>query len=52
MLHTKFQGNWPSGSGEEIVLACLSYMGMTATLVMLPRSNIQTLFPSLPEGCI
>ena len=24
MLHTKFQGNWPSGSGEEDVLKVLS----------------------------
>ena len=34
MLHTKFQGNQPSGSGEEDFLRFLPYMGMVAILVM------------------
>ena len=34
MLHTKFQGNLPSGSGEEDFLRFLSYMGVAAILVM------------------
>ena len=32
MLHTKFQGHWPSGSGEEYFLRFLLYMGMAAML--------------------
>ena len=34
MLHTKFRGNRPTGSGEEDFLRFLPYMGMTAILVM------------------
>ena len=34
MLHTKFQGNRPFGSGEEDFLRFLPYMGMVAILVM------------------
>ena len=34
MLHTKFQGHGYIGSGEEIFLRFLSYMGMAAMLVM------------------
>ena len=34
MLHTMFQGNQPSGSGEEDFLRFLPYMGMAAILVM------------------
>ena len=34
MLHTKFQGHRPFGSGEEDVLMFLLYMGMAAILVM------------------
>ena len=30
MLHTKFQGNRPSGSGVEDFLRFLPYMGMAA----------------------
>ena len=33
MLHTKFRGNRPTGSGEEDFLAVL-YMGVAAILVM------------------
>ena len=40
MLHTKFQGNRPSGSGEEDFLRFLPYMGMAAILVMWPGQNI------------
>ena len=40
MLHTKFQGNRPSGSGEEDFLKFLPYMGVAAILVMLPGRNI------------
>ena len=36
MLHTKFNENWPAGSGEEDFLRFLPYMymGMAAILVM------------------
>ena len=35
MLHTKFHGNRPAGSGEEDFLSFfLPYMGMAAILVM------------------
>ena len=34
MLHTKFQGHWSIGSGEEDFLRFLPYMGMVAMLVM------------------
>ena len=34
MLHTKFHGNRPAGSGEEDFLRFLPYMGMAAILVM------------------
>ena len=30
MLHTKFQGHWCIGSGEEDFLRFLPYMGMAA----------------------
>ena len=35
MLHIKFQGHLPFGSGEEDFLRFLPYMGMAAILVML-----------------
>ena len=34
MLHANFQDNKTSGSGEEDFLMFLTYMGMTAILVM------------------
>ena len=34
MLHTKFNGNRPASSGEEVCLRFLPYMGMAAILVM------------------
>ena len=34
MLHTKFRGNRPAGSGEEISKGFLPYIGMVAFLVM------------------
>ena len=32
MLHAKYQPNWHSGSGEEVVRTFLPYMGMAAIL--------------------
>ena len=34
MLHTKFHGNQPAGSGEEDFKGFLPYIGITAILVM------------------
>ena len=34
MLHTKFQGNWPPGSGVEGFEGFLPYMDVAAILVM------------------
>ena len=34
MLHTKFGGNQPAGSGKEDFEGFLPYMGMAAILVM------------------
>ena len=48
MLHTKFQGHWSIGSGEDL-LRFLPYMGMAAMLVMWPRPFEQFF---LPGGCI
>ena len=45
MLHTKFQGHQPFGSGEEDFLRFLSYMGMVAILVMSPGPFEQTFVP-------
>ena len=36
MLHTKFRGNQPRGSGEEDILWFLPYMGIVAILAMRP----------------
>ena len=52
MLHTKFQGHWFIGSGEEDFLRFLPYMGMAAMLVMWPRPFEQLFFPKGPGGCI
>ena len=48
MLHTKFRGNRPAGSGEEDFFKVLPYMGMAAILVMSPGPFIQTFVP-LPK---
>ena len=34
MIHTKFRGNRSNGSGEDDFEGFLTYMGMTAILVM------------------
>ena len=34
MRHTKFQGHWPFGSGEDDFFKFLPYMGMAAILVI------------------
>ena len=38
MLHAKFQGHWPSGSGEEEFLRFWAFLSMAAILVMWPGS--------------
>ena len=52
MLHTKFQGHWSIGSGEEDFFRILSYMVMTAILVMWPRPLEQPFVPKGSGGCI
>ena len=50
MLHTKPQGHWPFGSGEEgffegFFFFFLPYMGVAAILVMWPRPANKLSFP-------
>ena len=52
MLHTKFQGHWSIGSGEEDFLRFLPYMSMAAMLVMWPNSFVKILIPILPQAFI
>ena len=52
MLHTKFQGHWSTGSGEEDFLRFLPYMGMAAMLVIWPRPFEQLFFLKGPGECI
>ena len=49
MLHTKFQGHRPFGSGEEDFLQFLPYMGMAAILVMWPGPFEQIFHSPIPE---
>ena len=44
MIHTKMQGHWPFGSGEDI-FRYLPYMAMVAILVMWPGPFEQTFVP-------
>ena len=50
MLHTKFRGNRPTGSGKEDFLRFLLYMGMAAILVISPGPFIQTFVPPSQGG--
>ena len=50
MLHIKFQGHRSIGSGEQVFLRFLPYMGMAAILVMWSRPFEH--FPKGPVGCI
>ena len=52
MLHTKFQGHWPTGFWEEDFLRFLPYMGMATMLVMWSRQFEQLFFRKGPWGCI
>ena len=45
MMHTKIQGHWPFGSGEEDYFRLLLYMAMAAILVMWPGPFEQTFVP-------
>ena len=51
MLHTKPQGQWPFGSGEDFE-GFLLYMSMVAILVTWPGSFEQTLIPPSQWGSI
>ena len=50
MLHTKFRGSRPAGSGEEEFKGFLPYEGMEAILVMGPASCHQIFIFFLPES--
>ena len=52
MLHTKSQGHWPFGSGEEEFEGFLPYKGAVAILVMWPRPREQTFVPPIQGGSI
>ena len=49
MLHIKFRGNRPNGSGEEILRVFYHYMGVAAILVMCPKYCIQN-FNATAQG--
>ena len=51
MLHTKFQGNHPSSSGEDF-LSFLPYMGIVAILAVIPGPFEQIFNLPLPGCCI
>ena len=46
MLHTKFRGNRPAGSGKKIFKGFLPYVGMAAILVVWPASCHQIFISS------
>ena len=50
MLHTKFQGNWPCGSGAEDFLRFWAFLSMAAILVIRPGPFIQTFVPPSQWG--
>ena len=52
MMHTKIQGHWPFGSGEEDFFQVLSYMAMAAILVMWPGPFEQTFVPPSHKSSI
>ena len=52
MLHTKFQGNWPNGSGKEDFLRFWAFLSMTAILVMWPWPFVYHYFFSSNIGFI
>ena len=59
MLHTKFRGNRPAGSGEEDFKKVFTYMGMGAILVISPASchqifislYLKTFLQNLVQNC-
>ena len=50
-LHTKFQSNRPSGSGEDSFKVFTIY-GHDGHPSHVPRPNIRTFFPPLSGDCI
>ena len=52
MLHTKFQGHLPFGSGEADFLRFLPYMDIAAILFMWPRPFEQSFVPLSHGGSI
>ena len=52
MLHTKPQGHWPFGSGEEDFWKFFTIYGVAAILIMWPRAHKQTFVPPSHWGSI
>ena len=52
MLHIKFQGNQPSGSGEEDFIRFLPYMGIMAILAMRAGPSAKIFNLPLPGCCM
>ena len=47
MLHTKFRGNWPAGSGEEDffkVFTIYGHGGHLGHVTQMPRTNFRSPF--------
>ena len=48
MLHTKFRGNWPAGSGEEDFCRVFTIYGRGSHLghvTQMPRTNVRSPYP-------
>ena len=48
MLHTKFRGNWPAGSGEEDFISVFTIYGQGGHLghvTLMPRTNFRSPYP-------
>ena len=52
MLHTKFQGYWSTGSGEEDFLRFFTIYGHGGHVGHVTRPFEQLFFPKVPGGCI
>ena len=50
MLHTKFGGNWPAGSGEEdfwVVFTIYGRGGHLGHVTKIPRTNFRSPYPRM-----
>ena len=44
MLHTKFRGNWPTGSGEFYLIQACSQLGHVTNIISMNFIPLQTKF--------